>query len=589
LCSYIFAPIFLPFSFRAVFLIFSHVEEICRDTMCVRPQAILRAGHCQCAPGNGGEALAMNFVHFGKVPIFRPSDETEAVVRQLAKAHLLGRFDPGLYRGAQAANAVIEHQFQFFESLLQPLIPEIACRETAEFLLFQFDQAVSLLLGQNIPDPQERESWMAIEPVFRRAIKYLVELLCAHCSSSAGAALEHLETLDPLETALLCAERTMGLARQSDLVCSVFPEECIVRVHEEGFYDWEIRIEGKHDGCDMAFKERVERDVQGRTRFVDFPPFDKHTIQHEGFLDDAFKESFGMGYGSFIACLMSVIDDALSSQEPNALPTLFLRRGGVIDAIATIGKPRTGVERALDGFSVTAAQLLAEGGVVWKAKQEYRAFRRGFFVFPGQGGPHLAFSREMAREHLIELVKRICYKQLPSEWRTSGTSKALAHLSHAAMNWFEKVVLRNLKALGMVGQRRQATIGGTGRPIQIPNSMGELHFFGYQPQEKLLVLMDYKMVRSGLEPAEWREDVQRFILGPDSYAEHFRRKLAWAKGNLPALAAAVGCPAATKLGAAMLTLYPCIAGTIIDDFPCVSITEFMLDYEEKSQWPYQVL
>jgi hypothetical protein len=36
----------------------------------------------------------------------------------------------------------------------------------------------------------------------------------------------------------------------------------------------------------------------------------------------------------------------------------------------------------------------------------------------------------------------------------------------------------------------------------------------------------------------------------------------------------------------MLTLYPCIAGGFIADFPCVSLTEFMLDYEQKGTWPY---
>jgi hypothetical protein len=58
---------------------------------------------------------------------------------------------------------------------------------------------------------------------------------------------------------------------------------------------------------------------------------------------------------------------------------------------------------------------------------------------------------------------------------------------------------------------------------------------------------------------------------------------------------ATAATAETQLGAnhlagvasAMLTLYPCIAREFIPDFPCVSLTEFLLDYEQRSSWPYR--
>jgi hypothetical protein len=311
--------------------------------------------------------------------------------------------------------------------------------------------------------------------------------------------------------------------------------------------------------------------------------------KHQNYLDDAFTESFGMNYGLFISCIMSVINDSSPSMHPNAFPTLFVRRGQVIDELAKSGSSRKSIERAIDGFSVTATHLLAEGRVVWKAKQESRAYRRAFFVLPHEAGPHLAFSREMARENLIQLVNWVSYEQLPGEWKTSLTCNALEKLSRAASKWFEEVVSRNLKTLGIVGQRRHTTIGSAGRLIQIPDCVGEMDFLGYHQQEKLLVIIESKMVMSGLEPSYWRHDLDRFAFGLGSYAERFRRKFTWIKENLPTIAAAVGCPVATHLGAAMLTLYPCIAGTIINDFPCVSLTEFMLDYERKLRWPFRVV
>jgi hypothetical protein len=195
----------------------------------------------------------------------------------------------------------------------------------------------------------------------------------------------------------------------------------------------------------------------------------------------------------------------------------------------------------------------------------------------------------MARENLIQLVNWVSYRQLPEEWKTPATCKALANLSLTASKWFEEIATRNLRSLGIMGPRAHKTIGSIGHLIQIPDFVGEMDFIGCHPQEKLLILIECKMVMSGLEPCYWRHDLDRFIWDRNSHAEHFRRKLTWIKENFRAIAAAVDCPEATRIGAAMLTLYPCLAGTIIDDFPCVSLTEFMLDYERKSEWPFATM
>jgi hypothetical protein len=144
-------------------------------------------------------------------------------------------------------------------------------------------------------------------------------------------------------------------------------------------------------------------------------------------------------------------------------------------------RPRASIERAIDGFSISPANLKADQRVVWNPKQESRAYRRGFFVFPHETGPHLAFSREMAKESLMQLVFWVCFKRLPVEWRTPETLKALDGLSHAASEWFEGVVCRNLQSLGIVGQRMHRTIGNGNYQMQIPDAVGEIDFLGYPP------------------------------------------------------------------------------------------------------------
>ena len=310
----------------------------------------------------------MGFEQFGFVRIFRPSYEVENAIRQQARNHLFSRFTPGEYCGAKAANEIIQHQFQIYERLLRPLIPKLASRGGAEFLLFQYDEAWRILHGDGLLDLRERERWAWIEPRLKRAIKFLVELICMEAPGSRGVRDQN-EARYVTEAALACAESMVDLAQQSDCVHSVFPHDCVVRVFDSGPYDFTVDIEGAQLDYDVTFSDRVIRDRESREQFVGFPQFDNHTATHQIYLDDAFSESFGMSYGEFIATIISVIDDCQPSLHPNAFPTLFVHRGKVIDELAKSGRSRSAIERAIEGFSVTPANLIAEKRVVWNPKQ----------------------------------------------------------------------------------------------------------------------------------------------------------------------------------------------------------------------------
>src|ERR1035441_10561522 len=175
------------------------------------------------------QAPVTTFEQRCNVLIFRPSHGTESFIRRRARNHLLSRFSPGEYRGAEAANAVIQHQFKFYESLLQPMIPQLASRSAAEFLLFQYDEAWRLIHGKGILDLHERKKWETVEPIFKRAIKYLVELICLNeFNSPAKPTFD--EALFAMESALVCAECMVDLAQQSDSAHLVFRNDCVVRI-----------------------------------------------------------------------------------------------------------------------------------------------------------------------------------------------------------------------------------------------------------------------------------------------------------------------------------------------------------------------
>jgi len=453
-------------------------------------------------------------------------------------------------------------------------------------LLGQYDEASHILHGDNIADADEREVWGWIEPNFRRAVKHLAELLCIE-SFTARKGLRGPAALETLEVALACTESLVQLAHESDLAHSIFPEDCVCSVSDKGPVYCKIAVLGTNADYARSFRQRVIRDRESRWRFVLHPQFDNHTETLAMYLDGSFRESFGMGYSDFVLAIITVINGCLPS--PNRPSSIFVHREGVLNQLAGSGRERQAIERAIDGFSIFASKLLEEGRAVWNPKQENRAYRRGFYICPHETGLHLAFSPAMAQESLVQLVTWTPYKHLPPEWQTPATLSALDKLSHAAGEWFEKIVCKQMSDLGFVGQPAHTFVGNGQRRFQIPDHVGGIDFLGYHPDQRLLIIIEAKMVMTGLEARYWRDDLDEFVHRSGSYAERLRRKSAWIKENISIIASLLGYGPINAIGTAMITLYPCIAGQFIRDFPCVSLTEFLLDYEQYSRWPYQVV
>ena len=331
-----------------------------------------------------------------------------------------------------------------------------------------------------------------------------------------------------------------------------------------------------HAEYDKRFGERVAKDRMSRHKFVGATPqFDVHPDSHAPFLNGAFEIEFGMSYSSFIAGLMAVIDGSIP--HPDAVPTLFIKRSELMKQLKESGRPNEALEAMVRGFSVIPQLLRNEGRVLWNAKQECRAYRRGFFQFPHTSGGHLAFSRYMAKESLIQLIIGACYQKLPIEWLKGDIPSALSKLSNAAGKWFELILAENLKAIGFVGGSVKDRLGNRKHVISVPSEIGDLDYIGYHPGRRMILLVEAKMTNAGVESQYWRDDIDRFVTRKDSYANQFRRKIDWVRGNQREIESILGAPSFSDLETRMVTLYPCIAAEFIVDFQCQSITELMLE------------
>lgn len=526
----------------------------------------------------------MNRLRFGAARLLRPPVGLLSAIRSDARNHLLRRFAPGSYADSAKINAIIQHQFAFYDGHLRRMLAPMASRDAAEFFLFQYDEANRILHGKDLVGVGEREKWEAIEGTFRRALKYIVELMCIRRPSERSRLPFRFVGE---EVALALAENALHLAEMSHCVFSVFPEAWTIEIHRnDPASEFELRIHGRFAGFDARFLERVKRDRYGRQDFTGSPQFDIHTDTHARFLNPAFASTFGMGYDQFVAVVWNTIRG--SRPAPNGFPTLFIHRDKLLSALCIASRlPRKAVDTALRGFTVSAEHLLADERVAFRPKQQSRAYRRGFFQFPHETGTHLAFSEAMAKECMIHLCNGVCYRHLPTEWRTPATEAALTELSRAAGRWFETVVHQNLLSLGIVGTCCKDSIGTGSARVAIPASIGELDFLGHHPEENALILIEDKMTFTGLEASFWRDDLSQFVEGEKSYAAKFRRKIAWVQENRGTIVAALGLTNVSRVHSARITLYPCIAAEVITDFPCVSLTEIMLDHRAHGRWPYR--
>lgn len=503
-------------------------------------------------------------------------------------AHIASKFLPGQYSGAEKANAVVSHLFQFYAQLLESVLPKLTGRSEIDFLLFQYDQASELLHGHGILDLREREAWSHIEPHFKRGIKFIIERLCMLSATPSGPSSREASIL-AMNIAVVCAEQAVHLAQASDLAHSIFPDDITVTVHSSGPVFVKIKATGKYENWAERLRNRIRRDRESRPSIVEWPPFDLHTDTHRRFLDQPFINAFGAAYGEFVGVLWQTIKGCHPSLHPNDPPTLFVPYEKLVQSLAEVSSlSEEVIKRALAGFTVTSENLQKEGRQVHKPKQKHRALRRGFFLMPHEAGLHLAFSLAMAQENLAHLCGAVAFQKLPPEWESPATCRGLKALSLAAGRWFEGQVSTQLQKLGIAGGRALRQVGQGRAAFRIPDDVGEINFLGIDHNRKLLVVAEAKMIKGGLEPAFWRNELEEFVKRPDSYAERFRKKVSWVCSHRQEIAAAMGGALEVKVGAVLVTLYPSIVQEFITDIPCVSLTELVLDHQRARGWPYDL-
>jgi hypothetical protein len=531
---------------------------------------------------------------FGGVEVFRPRLATELEVRAAAERHLRLRFNTGRYFDKDEINAILRHNFAFYCGVLEEVLPQIASIQFLEFVLFQFEQytRVDQLQRNGGLSLAQDERWSSIGPNLRRGTKYLAERLCfLQPDQTPQADEDDLLTLS--EQAWICAEQVIDLYMQSDLAFITFPGQTTLEIFPPG-HDLYMHQEIVADCPDI--RARVRLDAEERDRFVPDAPILSDLHEHNQFIGDDVRNCIGLSYRDAVGVLADLITRC--APAPDGFPIPLVHKATAIDRLAAfLHFPTAAVERALSGFTISPAQMEAEQRELWQPNREYRAYRRGFFEVPHPTGDHFIFSPAMAGEAFLIFSREAVFGQFPQEWRSEAVNRSLGRLSNEAGRWFERVVEDNCRAIGFVGRRSAKERLGEGQArIEIPQDIGEIDLIAYSQREELLLILECKLVRYSFEARYFRNDISDFALARRSYAEKFRRKVEWMRDNLEELCRAIASQeplrgvrvTPNRIACAMITLYPTMATCFINDMPCVSIAELMIDYASMNRWPYEL-
>ncbi|MGP8200721.1 MAG: hypothetical protein ACLQU4_14595 [Limisphaerales bacterium] len=519
---------------------------------------------------------------YGQDRLIEPRPEILGTTFRLIGAHLMSITSPGVYEERQIISQILHAVYAFTEGRLSRLVRRIASHETLECLLHQYDLAARMWRATPDED-REKEYHFASR---RRALKHLSEQIVMRSPPEFAPVHVHNLILE-IEESILCAELLVMVSTMSDQTHFLFPGHTRLTVVEGYVLPFRLELLPPYETVGNAFGGRMIKDRQYRPKCLPNPTADRDSGFQKSVLDKYFAREFGFTYGDFLNVIVRILSDV--APAPGSYPITFCHRDRLARGIASAaGMPLEISSRIISGFTLRSLDMKQEGRQLWNTKQIFRAYRRGFFEMPHATGPHLIWSNEMAGESLNWLVEGFSFRKAPTEWNTTAIQKGLDELSHEASSWFEQQTARCLNEMGIIGCRRKSRIQGNNCIVEIPSVVGEIDFLGSFQGDASLLIVECKMVESRMEARFWKEDVAEFVEAKKSYVEKFKVKINWVIENRRRICSAlIGKETLRELRPVMITLYPTFASTRIDEFPCVSLAEFVADCEADSSWPYR--
>jgi len=525
---------------------------------------------------------------YGTNILYKPSLSNETEFKEIINGFLCSKFSEGQYKDSKKIKEILQSLFVFVETHFLEKLKKQLSQDLMSFVLHQYDISANIdsdFKTEKLNNKDELR-WKSTGPIFRRTSKYVAESITLLSSGNITDSTSNFCSND-LGMLWLFAEEMVRIYHAIDKTFLLFPKQTSLNIYSiENPYYWKLETDA-FPANDV--QKSIRTDTSNRCKFIQSDTYLKNTKLHEQTIGKAFEESTGIPYTKAI----EIIKNLITYSIPNESLVPFLNIQYVEELLAEdYGYSKESIRKIISGFSLKKENLTNR--VIFKPKQEYRALKRGFFEFAHPTGKHLIFSKAMATEALTHLVRQIPFSKIPSEWETRKTlSDSLSDLSITRGKWFERQAIDSFKKIDIKGQCFENFIGQN-REISIPKEVGEIDFLGYSTNDKALIIGEFKMVLEAWEARLYKDDIDKFMTNKKSYSKKFISKINWINENqkqiIQQLIKMKIIPTDEKvlsINPVMITLYPTIVSYLIDDFECVSITHFMLDFKKNNnKWPY---
>jgi len=516
----------------------------------------------------------------GNIGIFRPSKTCEDISYSRIKTAVFDKYSPGLYTDKNKIVEIVNFKYKLYYQVLDEYLPQIDAEGFFTFLCGEYElygQVEDLFKNGHL-SKREEEFWQTSAHYARRGIKHLMELLClADMKSKKDAALSQQEKA--ISMVFIAAEELVGLYMRSDYYTHI-KKEITLRLDNNKYTYFDI-------AQDQEDKFDIREIMSTNQKIIPNPNFLLDIDLHDKFLKESFTKKTGTSYKNATQALSWIIENYSDSDNPKRMGHCL--RSEVISTLAHCFEiPASAAETIIDGFSLSADVMRTEGRELFRPKQQYRAYKRGFFRVSHNNEELLIFSARMARECLSLLCADTVFKKIPPEWKTSTIDLALSKLAKAAGNWFEDVVKGNLKKLGIEGITSiKKIVFKNGKRIIIPSDVGEIDFLGFCPSQMILVVCEAKQVGFSTEPRMFLDDQSKFITDSKSHSKQFEKKIKWSIENREILSAYLSEHFNVELkldsiGYAMITHYPMKVASQIKQFTCLSLAELVQHHRAKN-------
>ena len=516
------------------------------------------------------------------INIFRPCENIEKIIYRYVKSNVFKKFKSGKYTEKKIILEIVSCIYNIHYRVISKYINYVDKYALFIFLSNEYERYAQAVEHYNNSDfsTEEEDLWKSYAGNARRAIKHLMELIIIEGLYNRNN-VPLLSQEKAVSKIFISAEEMVGSYMRYQLYDNIL--ESVTLTLDEN------RHEYFHVAEDLTERYDPREDICDMKKCIPSPSFFENMEKHNQIIGKSFEEKFGKCYLGIMYYLRGAIDIYYKEQGDFCI----IKRSDFIDFMSKgMSISKDSATTIIEGFSLNKHNMLNEGRVLSKPKQEYRAYKRGFFVTNIDGEDYLLFSPRMAIECWNILRTDVCFGKIPPEWKSKKIEKDIATLSGEAGKWFENVVKAKFEEYGFIvfsSLKRMAFRDG--RSVKLEDGIGEIDLLCYDRKNSDVVVVEVKQVSSSSEPRQYLDDISRFITSKNNYRNKFIKKYTWFINNKELLkeylSEKIGGEVEIKrIGYAIITRYPSPIFNKIKDFSCISIMKFVREFSESKKWSF---